>query len=752
MVVRYRFVLALVGVIAAAISFPLARQVDFDRSIRAMFAADDPTLIGYRELEDSFGGNEVVMLVYEDAEFETTAGLERNEALSNQIANLPGVAGVLSPAVLNRAVEKLRPGSLFSKSVALFKSSDPVAKGFMNLFSGYTHSADRKRAAVVAMLERDHTRQTIDSLKSIAAELDDQPDDAIGDVALVGEPVLVHDGFELIQRDGKRLEITTIVLLSIVLLIALGDMRLVTLAAISIAWSVTITKAIMFTAGIELSLVATILTAIVTVITVTAILHLGVRFQTSIRRGKSRPAALAKTFARLSVPIFWTCMTDAAGFAALAVSGILPVAQFGIMTAIASIAVFVSLALFAPTLLMIPNIGKPAANPIVTRVNHFLHRTGLVVASWSVHHRTAVIGVTIVCVIFVVLGMGRAEVETSFLNNFRPDSEIVIDYGHVESNFGGAGVWDIVMDTPKDLSEEYLESVRRLEDDLRGIEIDGAKLTKVISLADADSVAMKVRILKLVSPSTRLSGMSATMPVFFAALLSDSADGEPGKLRIMLRSEEHLDAERKTALIDEVRRVVASSEVGKAARVTGYYVMMARLVGQMIVDQWRCFAASGVLVWGLLIVATRSLRLATLALLPNLLPVFLVLAVVGLTGGKINMGAAMIAAVSIGLSIDGSVHFLSAFQRLRRRGHSSIDSAIHAAGNIGAAVVLATIALVVGFGAMTTSQFVPTATFGNLIAATLAIGTIVNLTLLPCLVGAGHVAEIASPLDQSAHA
>ncbi|MGB7325159.1 MAG: MMPL family transporter, partial [Rubripirellula sp.] len=603
---------------------------------------------------------------------------------------------------------------------------------------------DRNRAAVVAMLERDHTRQTIDSLKSIAAEMEARPDDAIGDVALVGEPVLIHDGFELIERDGKRLEITTIVLLSIVLLIALGDIRLVALAAISIAWSVTITKAIMFVAGIELSLVATILTAIVTVITVTAILHLGVRFQTGIRRGDSRPVALVKAIARLSVPIFWTCMTDAAGFAALAVSGILPVVQFGIMTAIASIAVFVSLTLFAPTLLMIPKIGNPSTSRLVTRVNRSLHRTGLIVAACSVRHRKTTIGIAIACVIVVVLGMGRAEVETSFLNNFRPDSEIVIDYGHVESNFGGAGVWDIVLDTPGDLSEGYLQSVRRLEDDLRAIDIDGAKLTKVISLADADSVALKVRILKLVSPTTRLSGMSTTMPVFFAALLSPTTDDEPGKLRIMLRSEEHLDADRKTKLINEVRRVVAASEVGRAARVTGYYVMMARLVGQMIVDQWRCFAASGVLVWGLLIFATRSLRLATLALLPNLLPVFLVLSIVGLTGGKINMGAAMIAAVSIGLSIDGSVHFLAALKRLRRRGHSPIDSAVHAAGNIGAAVVLATIALVVGFGAMTTSQFVPTATFGSLIAATLAIGTIVNLTLLPCLVGGRRIAEHTS--------
>jgi hypothetical protein len=207
----------------------------------------------------------------------------------------------------------------------------------------------------------------------------------------------------------------------------------------------------------------------------------------------------------------------------------------------------------------------------------------------------------------------------------------------------------------------------------------------------------------------------------------------------MLRAEEQLDADRKTALIAQVQSVVRDSKVGNSdvgdpGRVTGYYVMMAKLVGQIVGDQWRCFAASGVLVWLLLIAATRSLRLATAAVIPNLLPVFLVLAVVGIVGGKINMGAAMIAAVSIGLSIDGSVHFLAAYRKLRRRGRDAATSAMHAAGGIGVPVVLATVALVIGFGAMTTSEFVPTATFGTLVAATLLLGTIVNLTLLPAIV------------------
>jgi predicted RND superfamily exporter protein len=126
--------------------------------------------------------------------------------------------------------------------------------------------------------------------------------------------------------------------------------------------------------------------------------------------------------------------------------------------------------------------------------------------------------------------------------------------------------------------------------------------------------------------------------------------------------------------------------------------------------------------------------LAFAALIANLLPTAFVLSFPGLMGERINMGATIIAAVSIGLSIDGSVHFLAAFRRLRDRGHGVRRSAIHAAGSIGVPLMWATVALVIGFAALSTSEFVPIATFGAMVSATLAVGTLVNLTLLPVLV------------------
>lgn len=715
-----------------------------------MFKPTDPTFVAYRELRESFGGNSVVILVYKDPQLATTEGLNRNAAIAQRVNGIPGVGGALSPAKLNRAVQRIQPLTLFSNAPALFREGDPVSEGFNDLFSGYTHSPNHQRAAVVAILEPDHPPETLQTLRNLASglstEFTEGGREVISEPVLVGEPVLVSDGFELIERDGARLAAWTVVLLSVVVLFTLADLRFVILMAGVIAWSVIVTRAIMVWMSIELSIVSSILTAIVTVIAVAATLHLGVRFRSFRARGETQSQATKQALAGLMVPIGWTCATDAAGFAALGASQILPIRQFGWMIACASIAVFIAVILFSPAAMMLPGRSRSLAQvtpSFQARLSRRLRRGCLGVASWSIRHRRFCVVFSVFAALVAIIGVSRVKTETSFLNNFRSDSSIVKAYEQVELHLGGAGVWDVIVDAPVELTGDYLDQVRALETKLRAIDVNGARLTKVLSLADAEQVAAQATFSQLASPAARLSFMSLAMPTFYRALITDARDGQR-KLRIMLRSRENIPSEQKEELILAVKNVASQHLVSEGwkqsmgddsqVQVTGYYVIMAQLVGQLVGDQWRCFLASGAFVWALLIFATKSVRLATLALLPNLLPVFLVLALVGLLGGKINMGAAMIAAVSIGLSIDGSVHFLSGFRRSLRRGHTDRAAAIHAAGNVGVPVLFATVALVVGFGVLATSNFIPTATFGLLVAATLAIGTVVNLTLLPALV------------------
>ena len=792
--IQFRWFTGVAGIALFLLAWGPSRQIQLDRSITSMFAADDPALLAYRSLQRDFGGNAVVLLVYRDPELLTPSGLLRNDEISRRVAAARGVQGILSPASLNQVLRTMLPEGPAamrgqdpdSETLPPLLRDEPIASRFERLFSGYTHSVDGRSGAVVAMLHPDHDRSTIVELRQIAGSLP-QP---LGTADLVGEPVLLHDGFDLLERDGATLASWTILLLGIVLLVTLQNLRFVVLAVVVIVWADTMTRASLVWLKLGLSLVSTILIAVVAVIAVAAVLHLGVRWLVSRRRHHDRRAATATVISLLAAPIFWTCVTDAAGFASLGVSQIVPVREFGGMIGGGAIFILMAFALFSPLLLLIGpraaglrGVDRVARGQLEAairslfrqaftskrsaiqrrwvQVDRSIHKACLRLARGSVAWRRVVLSIAAGIGSVAAWQTAGMVTETSFLNNFRPASRIVTAYERVEREFGGAGVWDIVLAAPRNPSEEYLNRIRELQEELRAIDVGGATLTKVLSLADAEAIVADMPLLSLASPGMRLTGMRVAMPVFSDALLTADVGESPRRLRIMLRSYEHLPAEQKLELIDEVRRVVAKHtggpdfaavidrDAGLApthATVTGYYVMMTGLVSRLLADQWRCFVVALLTVWGLLAVATRSFRLSAAALIPNLLPVFIVLAVSGWLGGKLNMGAAMIAAVSIGLTIDGSVHFMASYRRYRRRGHALEIAAVHAAGKIGLPVVLATVALIAGFGVIATSQFVPTATFGRLVAASLAVGTMVNLSVLPAAVVCIDRRLVGSPL------
>jgi len=135
----------------------------------------------------------------------------------------------------------------------------------------------------------------------------------------------------------------------------------------------------------------------------------------------------------------------------------------------------------------------------------------------------------------------------------------------------------------------------------------------------------------------------------------------------------------------------------------------------------------------MLSVAFGSPLVGAVALIPNALPIFLVLGALGWFGQPINMGTAMIAAVSMGLSVDSSIHYVTAYRRRRDRGHS-VEMALGVAHQTaGRAIVFSTLALVVGFLSLCTSGFIPTVSFGALSCLTLAGGLVGNLVVLPVL-------------------
>ena len=191
-IIRWRWSMFMLAALLGIVAWPLAQRLTLDRRLESMFRPDDPTFVDYRELKTAFGGNAVAMVVYHDPLAFTREGLERNRELGETIKSIRGVHGILSPAIINRAIETVRPpgvSALFGNAnsqPALTNPNDAFAKKFDDIFAGYTHTANRQYASVVALLAPDHDPTTVESLRSIVQTLNDAGTES----ALVGNRFL----------------------------------------------------------------------------------------------------------------------------------------------------------------------------------------------------------------------------------------------------------------------------------------------------------------------------------------------------------------------------------------------------------------------------------------------------------------------------------------------------------------------------------------------------------------------------------
>ena len=720
-----------------------------------MFPPSDPLVTSYERLQDRFGGNQIVLAVYRDPQLwdASGVGLARMKHISDELAAVHGVASVLSLAELHSILEKLRgPIQLLGfgreHKPPLLDADDALAQAMLHVFEGYTHRRDSQFTTVACLLApatADATNQqaTLDALQQVMQQLPSPAADGF----ITGEPVLVAEGFRMIQRDGWRLGVISAVLVSLVLLVSFRSLRWTLIPLIVVYWSLIATRAILVVCNLELSMVSSMLTAIVTVIGVATSIHLLLKFQQQRRSGASRPAALEESFSQLLTPIMWACITDAVGFLALLAATVGPIRDFGLMMAVGSMMVLLAIVLLVPGLAL---LGKWDADPRTPQIDLLVRLWLRRLLGYCLARRRWGVGILFALAVYGVAGGLLMRVETDYTKNFSRHSSLVHGYEVIEHELGGAGVWDIMLPAPATLSHDYFAQIILLEESLRSLQVaDGAqtlRLSKVLSFADAELASRSSPLLAALPLAARVQGMRAAMPDFSDILLMRAPDaGGQRWLRIMLRSHERVGAEAKNNLVQAVQANVAQftarpqwqavfDESPPASEIAGYHVMLGKLVANILSDQWKCFLIATLGILAVMALATRSLKLALLAFVPNALPISLVMGSMGWLGLPLNMGAAMIAAVSLGLSVDSSIHYLLHYRRALAAGSRPMKALQSAQENVGLAVVLSTAALVAGFLSLATSEFIPTVVFGTLASLTMLGGLLGNLVVLPLLV------------------
>lgn len=738
--IKFRNLLLLAAVGTVIVCIPIAKRLTFDQTIESFFPPDNPDIQLLLQARQDFGGDEFVIVAWEEPGLIRTnpeneipelseAAARRISGLSQKLSELPGV-----DKDRTRDLERFLRKSPYNKN---------TRQKMLKLFDGVLIGPDGQSTAIVLQLLSVGSSPV--SRAETVAVIRDTTAATIPGAAVAGEAVQIQDMFNLVERDGNILYLASLGVLSIMLLVIFKNLRWVLASVGIVIASVTCTRAVLVIAGVQLSMVSSMLNSLVTVISISTTTHI-ILYYRELRSELDQHAATLRTLQELWHPVMWTVIAIAVGFAALLVSDIVPVRSFAIMMTLGTLIVLlVTLTVLPATFASGSHVPIPGKIRMEDALDRLLEKMAHVIDRHP-------IGTTIWCLVLVAVtapGLFIMQIETDFSRNFRESSPIVQSLKFIETHLGPAGSWNVSFDVPDPITTEFLDSTRELTDRLHELSAAGIELD-VLSLNDGIDIPPR-----LGNAAKRLNTFMNKQP----EMVEEFYNPDRQRMRIVLRSAEQQPTDVKLAQIQQVREIVAGhfdkqhaldvARVAAAvvaggaggtvntpmpppqsATASGLFVLMAHIIDSLLADQIRSFIGASVGTVVCMWIAFRSLRIGLIALVPNVFPIALVTGSLGLLNVPVNIGTAMIASVAMGFTC--SVHYIAVFQKSLPE--VGLTRALQIAqSGVGKAVVLAHIALVAGFMVLTVSEFIPLVYFGALLSLSMIGGLISDLVLLPLL-------------------
>ena len=650
--IKFRNLLLLAAVGTVIVCIPIAKRLTFDQTIESFFPPDNLDIQLLLQARQDFGGDEFVIVAWEEPGLIRTnpeneipelseAAASRISGLSQKLSELPGV-----DKDRTRDLERFLRKSPYNKN---------TRQKMLKLFDGVLIGPDGQSTAIVLQLLS--VKKSPVSRAETVAVIRDTTAATIPGAAVAGEAVQIQDMFNLVERDGNILYLASLVVLSIMLLVIFKNLRWVLASLGIVIASVTCTRAVLVIAGVQLSMVSSMLNSLVTVISISTTTHI-ILYYRELRSELDQHAATLRTLQELWHPVMWTVIAIAVGFAALLVSDIVPVRSFAIMMTLGTLIVLlVTLAVLPATFASGSHVPIPGKIRMEDALDRLLEKMAHVIDRHP-------IGTTIWCLVLVAVtapGLFIMQIETDFSRNFRESSPIVQSLKFIETHLGPAGSWNVSFDVPDPITTEFLDSTRELTDRLHELSAAGIELD-VLSLNDGIDIPPR-----LGNAAKRLNTFMNKQP----EMVEEFYNPDRQRMRIVLRSAEQQPTDVKLAQIQQVREIVAGhfdkqhaldvARVAAAvvaggaggtantpmpppqsATASGLFVLMAHIIDSLLADQIRSFIGASMGTVVCMWIAFRSLRIGLIALVPNVFPIALVTGSLGLLNVPVNIGTAMI--------------------------------------------------------------------------------------------------------------
>ena len=573
-----------------------------------------------------------------------------------------------------------------------------------------------------------------------------------GEIFLGGGAMIAHDTIKMIQQDLFTFGVAVFFMFVLILSIIFRQFRWVIVPLVSAGLSALFTTGLISWIGWKVTVVSANFIALLMIIGISLTVHLVVRYReiTSKFNDISHNEALKRTLSQMFLPCLYTALTTMVAFASLIISDIRPIIDFGLLMVLSIFIAFSVSFVFFGSLASLMNKNLKDTNidyssGFTTWIN-----------SLVVRFKNIILLISLLGFIFSIVGINKLSVENKFIDYFKPTTEIYKGLSLIDKKLGGTAPLDIIISAPENNFENDYES----EDDFDdfGLETEQygywfnsqnlsyleeihdylearPEIGKVLSVSSAIKLAEIVKGNKL--DDLELALLRKVLPEDINnQLLSSYISEDDNQVRLSARVIESMDGLNRKNLIEEVKNdLIKNYELTEDQfYLSGISVIYNNLLQSLFQSLIGSLSIVFAAIFAMFIILFRSLYMATIAMIPNLLSASSVLGIIGWSGIPIDIMTVTVAAISIGIGVDNTIHYVHRFLKEYEQ-NNNYDLAIkNSHSTIGRAMFYTSLTIVLGFMILVSSNFNPSVFFGIFTSFSMIVAILAALMLLPVLI------------------
>ena len=768
----------LIILILALFSFGYySKDFRLDASSETLLIEGDPDLKYLQEISKRYGAKEFLILTYTPNEgMVSDSSINNLLSLKYKIQSLDWVHSVITLLDIPLLNNSDAPLQERLESFKTLKDEDVDRdRGFNEIlsspvFRNFVISEDGKTSGIIVNIKKDGGLQNIDEKSK--AEIESYKDrikkqnhqnilqirdvidsyEDVGKIHLGGIPMIADDMMSFIKSD--------IIVFGIgVLLFIIGTLWFVFRKTIwiivpisSCFFSVIIMMGILGLLGWKVTVISSNFIALMLILTMAMNIHMSTRFL-QLRENypnKNILELINLTTAKMFWPILYTALTTIIAFLSLIFSEIKPIIDFGWMMTLGLITSFIITFTLLPTLINF----VPKENISLNKYKSSLITSFF--AKVSQNNQKSIYAITGIVIILSLIGISRLEVENSFINYFSKKTEIYKGMKLIDEELGGTTPLEVILKFPKKEKKDEDDDFEDWgdEDDQNDEKywFTKDKIDRIASVHNyLDSLPQVGKVLSfssIIDVATLLNNNKPLGTLEMGVLYSKIPESikseiidpyisiKDNEARINLRIIDSQENLRRNDLIKKINFDL-KNKLGleeKDFKLAGVLILFNNLLQSLFKSQILTLGLVMIGIFGMFLILFKNIKLSLIGVVPNFIAAFFILGIIGLLGIPLDMMTITIAAITIGIAVDNSIHYIYRFKEEYNNSNNYNKTLELCHSTVGRAILNTSITIVFGFSILVLSKFIPTIYFGIFTGLAMLLAMISVLTLLPSLI------------------